>query len=125
VNDVAQSVLNALKLEESCGQIYEIGGPSVYTQLELYEIMMNQLNRNVSLKYFDNKIAKKVAEHILNWRYFNLDDLIKDDLNLVVSPDAKNINDLFINPISFPIASEQYLAPAAVRAPKTHEYDES
>lgn len=114
-----------MKLEESCGQIYEIGGPSVYSQLEIYEIMMNQLNRDVKLKYFDNKISKKVAEFVPNYRYFNLDDLIKDDLDLVVDPNAKNINDLFINPISFPIASEQLLAPFAVRTPMTHEFDES
>jgi len=125
VNDVAQCVLNSLKLEESCGQIYEIGGPAVYTQLELYEIMMNQMNRQIQLKYFDNKLSKKIAELIPNWRFFSLDELIKDDLDLVVDPKAKKINDLYINPISFPVASEQLLAPYAVRIPRTHEYDES
>jgi NADH dehydrogenase len=35
-NDVAKCVLNALKLEESKGKTYELGGPNVLSMLEIY-----------------------------------------------------------------------------------------
>lgn len=41
VYDIGQCVLNALKLPETAGKIYELGGPHIYTRLELYEIMHN------------------------------------------------------------------------------------
>ena len=37
INDVALAVLNCLKMEETIGQTYELGGPHVYTYEEIYE----------------------------------------------------------------------------------------
>jgi NADH dehydrogenase (ubiquinone) 1 alpha subcomplex subunit 9 len=43
VLDVATCVLNALKLDNTKGKTYELGGPNVFTYLEIYEILLNYL----------------------------------------------------------------------------------
>ena len=39
--DVADAIINALKMPESVGQTYDIGGPHTYEWTELYEILAN------------------------------------------------------------------------------------
>lgn len=41
--DVGLAVLNALKLPETVGKTYELGGPFVYTRKEIYEIICNYI----------------------------------------------------------------------------------
>jgi NADH dehydrogenase (ubiquinone) 1 alpha subcomplex subunit 9 len=36
-NDVALAVLNCLKMEETIGQSYDLGGPHIYNYNEIYE----------------------------------------------------------------------------------------
>ena len=36
-NDVALAILNCLKMEETIGQTYDLGGPHTYTYEEIYE----------------------------------------------------------------------------------------
>ncbi len=43
-NDVAGAAYNALKIPESIGQSYDLGGPVVYTYRELYEFLFNLAN---------------------------------------------------------------------------------
>ncbi len=42
--DVAQAIYNCLKMKETIGQTYELGGPTIYTYKELYELMFNSVN---------------------------------------------------------------------------------
>jgi NADH dehydrogenase (ubiquinone) 1 alpha subcomplex subunit 9 len=42
VNDVALAALNCLKMEETIGQSYDLGGPHTYTYDEIYEMFFNQ-----------------------------------------------------------------------------------
>ena len=42
VNDVALAVLNCLKMEETIGQSYDLGGPHTYNYEEIYEQFFNQ-----------------------------------------------------------------------------------
>ena len=37
VNDVSLAIINALKMEESIGQTYDLGGPHTYTYEDIYE----------------------------------------------------------------------------------------
>lgn len=37
INDVALAMLNCLKMEETIGQTYDLGGPNVLTYEEIYE----------------------------------------------------------------------------------------
>jgi uncharacterized protein YbjT (DUF2867 family) len=36
-NDVALAIYNAIKMEESMGQTYDLGGPHSYTYEDIYE----------------------------------------------------------------------------------------
>ena len=42
VNDVALAMLNCLKMEETIGQTYDLGGPNILTYEEIYEQFFNQ-----------------------------------------------------------------------------------
>jgi NADH dehydrogenase (ubiquinone) 1 alpha subcomplex subunit 9 len=52
VNDLALAVFNALKLPETVGKMYELGGPNVYTMLEIYETIFNYIERPPKLVHF-------------------------------------------------------------------------
>jgi uncharacterized protein YbjT (DUF2867 family) len=59
--DVAIAVLNALKLPETAGNTYELGGPFVYTLQDIYEIIHNYLERPPKLVYFPRNVALKIG----------------------------------------------------------------
>lgn len=42
--DVSKAIINCLKMPETIGQTYELGGPVVYTYKEIYETMFNCVN---------------------------------------------------------------------------------
>ena len=70
-NDVAKCVLNALKMEESKGRTYELGGPHVLSMLEVHEIMFNILRMRPALAYVKPEPMEVLAKYIYNWPYFN------------------------------------------------------
>ena len=41
LNDVAQAAINCLKMDETIGQTYDLGGPHVYNVDEIYEQFFN------------------------------------------------------------------------------------
>ena len=43
-NDVALAILNCLKMEETVGQTYDLGGPHTYTYQEIYEMFFDITN---------------------------------------------------------------------------------
>ena len=95
-----------------------IGGPHVYSMLEVYETVFNILGREPKLVYVNHDFATWVAQYIKNWDFFNLDFMIKNKLDITVSPNAENtISDLFIQPVSFPQAVEKYLNDHKLRSP--------
>lgn len=121
LNDVSQCVLNALKLHETCGKTYELGGPHVYTRREVYEILINVLNRPITLQYFNKDLAKLLAKMVMNWRYFSLDEMIKEDLDLVVDKNARGIDELFVKPVAFAPTAELILGKWKARHLKNTE----
>jgi len=117
VHDVALAVLNALKLTETTGKTYELGGPHTYSMLQIYEIIFNILQRRPKLVYFPHELATKVAQYIKNWEFFNLDYMIKAKCDITVSPGANTFKDLYITPVAFPQAVEKYLNDLKLRSP--------
>ena len=61
VQDVAQALLNALKMPETIGQTYELGGPHVYTLLECYEMFHNIIQRPPKLAHIDKLLLLKIG----------------------------------------------------------------
>lgn len=109
LNDVAQCVMNALKLHETTGKTYELGGPHVYSRREMYEIMINVLNRPIALQHHNKDMAKWFAKVVMNWKYFSLDELIKEDHDLIVDKNARGIDQLYIKPVAFASMAELIL----------------
>lgn len=66
-------MLNALKLEESKGQTYELGGPHVLSMLEIYEIIFNIMKIRPTIGYINPELCKLIAKYIYNWGYFGLE----------------------------------------------------
>lgn len=76
-NDVAKAVLNALKLEETKGKTYELGGPHVLSMLEIYEIMFNIMRVRPKIAYLNPEPMKFIGKYIYNWPHFSLELLRK------------------------------------------------
>ncbi len=84
---------------------------------ELYEVMYNIMGRDPKLAYFSHDWAVKIAKIIPNWQYFNLDTLLKNKENIIVSPDARKIDELCITPVSFPVIAEKIIWDHKARYP--------
>ena len=105
-NDIALATINALRLPESIGKTYELGGPQVYTQKEILEIIFNKIGFPPKLKSFSYQGAHK----FMTWmphahgfsRHMSLDMVQESQMDLVVSKDALGIDKLYVRPISFP-----------------------
>lgn len=117
IHDVAQAVLNCLKLPETAGKTFDLGGPHVYTMLEIYEIIFNILQRRPNLAYFPHEWALALARVMKNWEFLNHDFIIKNKLDIVVSPNANTFKDLYIQPVSFAQGVEKYLNDSKLRSP--------
>lgn len=69
--------------------------------LEIYEIYHNFLTKPPKLAYFNHDLAVKIAKIVPNWDHFNLDMIIKNELDLLVDPKARKINELYVQPVGF------------------------
>jgi hypothetical protein len=63
---------------------YPLGGPHVYTRLELYEMLMNYLEKYPKLVYLNKNVAKIIASKMYNWDHFNLERINKDNCDIYV-----------------------------------------
>lgn len=101
VSDVANCVLSALKMPETAGQIFELGGPHVYTLKEIHDVMVNVLRRPTYYVKMNKDLMLAISKYI-SYEQFNRDDIIKQDIDMVVTgrPGLKGIQDLFYKPVS-------------------------
>lgn len=67
VLDMATCVLNALKLDNTKGKIFELGGPHALSYLDIYEIIFNYLKYKPKLAYIRPEILNTVGKYIYNW----------------------------------------------------------
>jgi NADH dehydrogenase len=111
VGDVARAVIKALQLPEAAGQIYELGGPGVYTFRALLELLLRQINRRrclVTLPFALASLQGAVLQHLPS------PPLTMDQVRLlhrdnVVDPRAKTIADLDIVPTALDSVLPGYL----------------
>lgn len=78
-HDLAQCVINALKLEESKGKTYELGGPNVLTMLEIHEIMFNLMKIRPAIGYLDRDFFTWLSKYIYNWDFMGMEYLKKSN----------------------------------------------
>ena len=69
--------------------------------LEIYEIYHNIIVRPPKLAYFPHEWAVKLAKILPNWQHFNLDNLIKSEIDILVNPKARKIDELYVKPVGF------------------------
>lgn len=116
--DISLAVQNCLKMDETIGQTYELGGPHVYTYNELYEI------------YYSTSIIRPYVipiklETLWEWahspqlssiyryagKYWMYPEfLCEESVDVVVDKNAKTFEDLYVKPISFGQKVKDYIA---------------
>lgn len=112
VGDVAKAVVACLKNPESQGQIYELGGPQIYSFKEIIEYILRVTGRKRPLVKVPFSVATgmgTVAEIL------PVPPLTRDQVRLlkhdnVVSPNAKGLASLGINATSIDVVVPEYLA---------------
>ena len=109
VNDVSLAILNALKMEETKGQTYDLGGPHTYTYEDVYE----QFFGLTEIKPYSVQIPLEQAYDYKQYPWFisPYKKLFKQWLvpefmtieaqELKVNPQNKGYADLNVKPISF------------------------
>lgn len=109
VTDVALAVMNALKMEETKGQSYDLGGPHTYTYQEIYEMFFDitQIKPYTSLVPLEDAYEYKQYAW---WQSFyrqmfrtwlSPEFMTQEAQDLIVDPHAKGFADLHITPVSF------------------------
>lgn len=59
-------------MPETVGKVYELGGPHVYSMLEVYEILYNILEKEPKVAYFNRDIALAVGRIVVIIDFFQL-----------------------------------------------------
>ena len=111
VEDVALAVIKGLTGTSTTGNTYELGGPTVYTFKELMRLLLTHIKRKkplVELPYWAATLQATFLQ-LLPKPPLTPDQvqLLKSDN--VVSPDAKTLADLGIEPTSAEIILPTYL----------------
>lgn len=108
-HDVCLAVLNALSLESSKGQIYELGATNSYTLKELYEYFGNAMSHRP--KYISHSFEDFMKLHLgpnsnfeksINWLVARPDYLseLRYDIVAKKRDGVKTFEDLFITPVA-------------------------
>jgi hypothetical protein len=101
-----------------------IGGPNVYTRMEALEIMFNILKMPPHLIHCPRWIAETFLTYGVNWKHFNIEEIRKDSIDLVVGQGARKIDELYVNPVSFHHGVEEQLYRHSLAWPVHPEEDE-
>jgi len=100
VNDVATAILNSLKIPDSAGKIYEVGGPNIYTMRQVVEWMRMVLKLNSRII----EVGDETAWHLGYWLgqhrkpRFTL-DYVKNTANILTSGNFPGTKELHVDPI--------------------------
>jgi len=109
VNDIALAMMNCLKMEETIGQSYDLGGPHTYTYQEIYKMFFDitQIKPYTSLVKLEDAYdmyhlgwyQSFYRQMFRSWLYPEF--MTIENQNLVVDPLNKGFADLHITPVSF------------------------
>lgn len=116
-NDIALAVQNCLKMDETIGKAYDLGGPHVYTYDEIYEMFFNQAEIKpyvIPVKLedaFDYRYMKFYSSfyRILARYWLYPEMLLGESIDVTTSPDNLSFEDLYIKPVSFGHKSHEFV----------------
>ena len=115
--DVATAALNCLRMDESIGQTYDLGGPHTYTYNEIYEQYFNM----TQIKPYIIPVKLEVVQEYMRkhrftnlWRYMGKywmypEWIVNECVDITADPDAKGFKDLHVVPVSFGQKSKEYI----------------
>jgi len=115
ITDVALAIMNCLKMEETKGQSYDLGGPHVYNYQEIYEMFFDI----TQIKPYTTVVPLEAAYeyyHYKWWQSFyrqlfrtwlNPEFMTIESQDLVCNPQNKGFADLHIKPISFGVKAHE------------------
>jgi NADH dehydrogenase len=115
--DVAAAVVSALARPEAAGQLYELGGPRVYTYEALVRLVLDQTGRRRLLLPLPYAVwhALAVLTAPLPNRPISRDQVRLMQKDNVVSPGALGFADLGITPTALEAIAPGYLGRAGLR----------
>lgn len=115
--DIATAAVNCLKMDETKGQAYELGGPHVYNWDEIYEQFYHvtgikpyiiPLPMETVLEWSHSPRLSSVYRYVGKyWMYPEF--IINESINITTNPDEKSFEDLFIKPVSFGSNVKEYV----------------
>ena len=112
VGDVADATMAALDHPEAAGQIYELGGPRVYSFAELMHIMLREIDRPdfrlVGISFPLASLQAAILE-CLPGKLLTRDQVLMLKRDNVVSPGARTFADLGITPTAPEVILQSYL----------------
>jgi len=115
--DVGLAAINCLKMDETIGQVYELGGPHTYTWDEIYE----QFYAVTGIRPY---IIPLKLETVMDWasspklssayryagKYWLYPEfMFGEHHDIVVNPNEKSFEDLYIKPVSFGQNVKEYV----------------
>jgi len=110
VVDVAQAVLAAITSQQAPGKTYELGGPDVFTQRQILEMIRGEIYRDerpiIPLPEFVGRAAAALMQRLPrdNWKQWTTDILDQAQIPLVVRPGSLTLADLGVK--GTPIAAQ-------------------
>jgi uncharacterized protein YbjT (DUF2867 family) len=118
VEDVAAAVVRALARPEAAGQLYELGGPRVYTYEALVRLVLDQTGRRRLLLPVPYAVWHALAALMapLPRRPISRDQVKLMQKDNVVSPGVLTFADVGITPTALEAIAPTYLGRAARRA---------
>lgn len=118
VGDVAQAATKAITSKET-SRIYELGGPEIFTLQELMQKMLKVIRRrrlvldlplplaHLNATAFD--LLQIISGGLIKNSLITRDQIIQLRRDNIVSPEAKTLTDLEINPVAMDSILETYL----------------
>lgn len=114
VGDIAEAVTHLIGTPDAAkhyGQIYELGGPRVYTFRELMEIMLGVTGQDVSLLTVPVPMAKILGAFasLLPNPVLTIDQVRSLEQDNIIAPHSPGLAQLNIEPMSLEAVLPQYL----------------
>jgi len=111
VGDVAEAVATAITTPAAAGQTYELGGPKIYTFVDLMRLLLNEIGRKRALVPLPFPIASLMGAvmQCLPMPQLTLDQVRLLKRDNVVSEGASGLADLGIAPTSVETIIPTYL----------------
>jgi len=111
VCDVADAIIAAIGIERSKGRIYELGGPVVYSSVEIMRLILKNIGRRrilFPLPFWYLKIIAWFLQKIPN-PLLTVDQVKQLTVDNVISSKARKLADLGINPTPAEAVLPRYL----------------